>query len=109
MPLFAKLFAAAAAWLGSLASTVMWYIHFVAWARRVAIVTILLAWTAAVTACLNSLIGAVAAGVSGPYATRFAEGLGMFIPANAGAVMACVASVWLACFVYKQKLTALKF
>jgi hypothetical protein len=42
-----------------------------------------------------------AGGVGGGLTSAFFMGLGMFIPANAGAVLACVSSVWIATSIYK--------
>ena len=63
---------------------------------------VLTAFVVAVSACLNSLYGFVAAGVAGGpgWLARFAMGLGMFIPANAGAVVSCMGSVWIGAQVY---------
>ena len=106
MPIFAALFSAAAAWLGGLVSTLMWYLHFVAWARRAFIVTLGLAFFAAIAACTSSLLSFVSTAGLPP---RFVMGLGMFIPSNAVAVVSCLGSVYLACLVYRLKLEALRW
>ena len=70
-------------------------------ARRVFVIALMAAFLVAVKVCMTSLLGMVA-GVSGlPH--KFLVGLGMFIPSNAGAVIACVGSVWLACVVVRLK------
>lgn len=69
------------------------------------------AFLASVYVCLSSLYGYVSAfttgggatggGLTGSMLSMFFMGVGMFIPANAGAVLSCVGSVWIATSVYK--------
>lgn len=80
------------------------------------------AWLAIVTAllttvyiCLSSLYGYLGTLVGGGgtasvsnWVTYFFMGAGMFIPANAGAVLSCVASVWLATNIYRVQSFAIK-
>jgi hypothetical protein len=78
------------------------------------------AWIALVAAllttvfiCLDSLYGMASAIFSGAgsgsgWWTAFFMGVGMFIPSNAGAVLACVASVWLATNIYRVQSFAIK-
>lgn len=54
--------------------------------------------------CLSSLYAmtaGVGGGGGGGWISMFWMGLGVFIPANAGGVLACVASVWLATNIYR--------
>lgn len=74
-------------------------------------ITVLAAFLTSVYVCLSSLYGLVGAlvagggggggGLSGSMVSMFFMGVGVFIPANAGAVMSCVGSVWIATSVYK--------
>ena len=68
-----------------------------------------LASITAVSVCLTALYGTIQAGVAtaGPWAAKAAMGLGMFIPSNAGAVLSCMASVWIGCAVYKIRKTGI--
>lgn len=106
MGALAKLILGLSTWLGGLASGVMFYIHTVAWARRGFIVALGLAFITAVNVCVSSLLSMIS-GAGLP--SRFVMGLGMFIPSNAGAVMSCLATVYLACLVYRLKLEALRW
>lgn len=106
MPVFAALFWKVVVFFGGLASNIMWYIHFVDWARRAFIVALGVAFLAAVTTCVSGLLSALS-GSGLP--SRFLMGLGMFIPSNASAVLSCVATVWLACVVYRLKLEAIRW
>lgn len=70
--------------------------------------TVLAAFLVSVYVCLSSLYGFVGAfvsggggGGSGSMLSMFFMGVGIFIPANAGAVMSCIGSVWIATSVYK--------
>lgn len=76
---------------------------FLAW------LSVLTAFVTTVSVCLNSLHSTVQAGVAtaGPWAAKAAMGLGMFIPSNAGAVLSCMASVWIGCAVYKIRKTGI--
>lgn len=109
MPLFAALFRSVHLWWVGLLSNVAYYIFVVPWARRVFIVALSAAFMVTVGTCASLLLSTVSAAgtVAGPLAGRFLQGVGMFIPSNAVAVMACVASVWLTCVVYKLKMQAL--
>lgn len=106
MGALAKLLLGLSTWLGGLASGIMYYVHMVAWARRAFIVALGAAFLTAVSVCASSLLAMIStAGLP----SRFVMGLGMFIPSNAVAVMACLSSVYLACLVYRLKLEALRW
>lgn len=69
---------------------------------------VLVAYVVAVRICLDalfSLVGALVSGTGGAgvasWVSRFFMGIGMFIPSNAGAVMACIGSVWIATSIYR--------
>jgi len=69
---------------------------------------VLLAYVISVRICLDSLFSLVGALISGAGSTggiawvsMFFMGVGMFIPSNAGAVMACIGSVWIATGIYR--------
>lgn len=67
-------------------------------------ITTTVGFLAAVFICLQSLFNssvAATAALGVSWTARFLMGLGMFIPANASAVVACVASVWIGCGIYK--------
>lgn len=107
MPLFATLMASA------LSGLVAFLARFLSLqlAQKIAAYTLYIATTvafaASVLVCLSSLVGMftglfAAAGNIGPVAMKYlAMGAGMFIPANASAVLACVASVWIGTSIYK--------
>ncbi|TAM39760.1 MAG: hypothetical protein EPN61_12025 [Burkholderiaceae bacterium] len=109
MPIFAKLFGAFGVGLVALLSQFM--------AARVAVkLAAYLTWMAIVVSmvtttafCVGNLMDMVAAFISGGGAGAaghyLAMGIGMFIPSNAGAVMGCIASVWLITSVYKLQKT----
>lgn len=84
-------------------------------AAYVAWLALLTALLASLYVCLSSLYGMAGALFSGSggsglsaWVTMFFMGLGMFIPANAGAVMSCVASVWLGTNIYRVQSFAIK-
>lgn len=68
---------------------------------------VLAAFLVTVAVCLNSLLSMAQALISGTngsgigWVSYFFMGVGMFIPANAGAVLSCVASVWIGTSVYR--------
>lgn len=105
MPLFATLMASCfSALVGFLARFLSLQL-----AQKIAAYTLYIATTvaflASVYVCLSSLMGWVT-GFTLPsgglgWVARFLMGLGMFIPANAGAVLACVSSVWIGTSIYK--------
>jgi hypothetical protein len=72
-------------------------------------ITVTGAFLATVYVCTISLYsGAVAmmsasGGVNSGFMSALMMGFGMFIPANAGAVLACVSSVWIATTIYKTQ------
>ena len=114
MPLFATLFesilTAAVAFFSS-------YFSFRVAMRVATYSTWLAIWTAflvAVYVCLSSLYSmssGLIAGTNGSgisWVAMFFMGLGMFIPANAGAVLSCVASVWIGTGIYKFQRDALQ-
>lgn len=74
-------------------------------------IAILSALLVSVYVCLSSLYAFVGAfvsggvgggsGLSGSMVSMFFMGVGVFIPANAGAVISCIGSVWIATSVYR--------
>lgn len=65
--------------------------------------SVLTAFAISVNVCLSSLysfVGASGGGGAG-WTQKLWMGIGMFIPANAGAVLSCVGSVWIGTEVYK--------
>lgn len=65
------------------------------------------AFTVAVSGCLATLSGYLTGGGGGGggagWLRYFWMGVGIFIPANAGGIMSCMASVWVACQVFKMQ------
>lgn len=70
-------------------------------------ITVLTTYAASVIVCVGSLASMVASASGGSGASewlwRFWMGVGMFIPSNAGAVIACVGSVWIASSIYAMQ------
>lgn len=70
-------------------------------------ITVTVALLTTTLICLRSLFGMISGLVSGGgsvgvgWVRFFFMGVGMFIPANAVAVMSCIASVWVATGIYK--------
>lgn len=64
---------------------------------------VITAFAASVHVCLSALYSMVPAGGSGGagWVQKLWMGLGMVIPSNAGAVLSCLGSVWIATEVYK--------
>lgn len=103
MPLLAKLIGAVAVFLtGFLARFFAFGV-----ALKLASYTVWIAvfgtFLVTVFVCVQNLVGMVSGGTgSGPgWVHFFLMGVGMFVPANAGAVMSCVGSVWIATSVFK--------
>jgi len=104
MPLFASLFGSAVTALVQLFGLFMSYkvaLKFAAYTAWIAVFTALLV---SVFVCVSSLLGMLTSGVSAPggaeWVSKFFVGLGMFIPSNAAAVIACVSSVWISTRIY---------
>lgn len=107
MPLFAVLFGSV---MNAIVSFLVRFMSIQAAVKFSAYTTLLgifIAFLATVYICLNSLYtmasSAVGSGTGGgaSWVGMFWMGLGIFIPANAGAVMTCIASVWIACGIYQ--------
>lgn len=71
---------------------------------------VLTAFIVSVSACLTALSNAVTSSVPSDvgWLSFFWMGLGMFIPANAGAVLSCLGSVWIGTEVYKIRKTGIQ-
>lgn len=105
MPLFSAFVGSLATALANLFAYFMGYklaLKFAGYTVWLGIYTALLA---SVYICVSSLYAMVAGLLSGGggsgWLSGFFMGVGMFIPANAGAVISCVGSVWLATGIYK--------
>lgn len=107
MPLLATLVGSIA---GALTTFFASFLSFKVALKLAAYVTwlgIFTAFLVSVYVCVSSLYGMAAAllsGVNGSgigWVGMFFMAVGMFIPANAGAVVACVGSVWIATGIYK--------
>jgi len=114
MPLFATLVGSLATAFASLFSTFMGFKVALKLAAYTAWLLIFTTFLASVYVCVSALYAGMGALISGGGGTGwvayFFMGVGMFIPANAGAVVACVGSVWIATGIYKfQKDAVLNF
>lgn len=109
MPLLARFIGTIATFFVEIFAKFLGYKAALALASFTAWLAVLAAFVTAVSVCLNALHGTIQAGVSaaGPWAAKAAMGLGMFIPSNAGAVLSCMASVWIGCAVYKIRKTGI--
>ncbi|MEO8059057.1 MAG: hypothetical protein ABI671_12080 [Burkholderiales bacterium] len=110
MPIFAAFVGACMSGLMTFYGAMMTAQQAIAWARRTFIIALMAAFLIAVKVCVSSLLGMVAgAGSGGALPARFVMGLGMFIPSNAVAVLACMGSVWIACVVVRLKIDGLRW
>lgn len=113
MPLFATFLLSICNGLATLFARFMGIEAAVKLAAYVAWIALVAALLTSVYVCLSSLYG-MALGLFGGggagtgWVSMFFMGLGIFIPSNAGAVMACVASVWLATNIYRVQSFAIK-
>ena len=109
MPLLARYVGSIALFFGEILAKYLGKKAAIAAGSFLAWLSILAAFVTTVSVCLNSLYSTVQAGVAtaGPWAAKAAMGLGMFIPSNAGAVLSCMASVWIGCAVYKIRKTGI--
>lgn len=109
MPLLARLIGSLAGGLASFFALFWSYHVALKLASYTTWITVLVAFLAAVLVCINSMFAGVASaaaaigGGEGGWVSMFWVGLGMFIPANSGAVISCYASVWIATSLYKIK------
>lgn len=107
MPLFASLIGSISGALVSLFSRFLGFKAALLFASYTTWLLVLGTFLSSVFVCLNSLFGMTSAlfsGVNGSgisWVSMFFMGLGMFIPANAGAVLSCVGSVWIATSFYR--------
>lgn len=114
MPIFAGLLITLANFLASVFSRFLSIEAAIKLAAYVAWIALVAALLGTVYVCLSSLYSGAAAlfggggGGGGGWVSMFFMGLGMFIPGNAGAVMSCVASVWLATNIYRVQSFAIK-
>lgn len=102
MPLLAAFIGSLASGLATLFATQMAYTSALKLAAYVTWITVAGVFIASVFVCCNtlySMLGSV--NVGGGWVRYLWMGLGMFIPQNASAVMACIASVWIASSVWK--------
>lgn len=109
MPILARYIGSAALFFGEIFAEYLGQKAAIALGSFLAWLSVLATFVATVSVCLNSLYSTVQAGVSaaGPWAAKAAMGVGMFIPSNAGAVLSCMASVWIGCAVYKIRKTGI--
>lgn len=112
MPIFATLLLGLANALASLFSKFIGIEAAIKLAAYIAWLALLTALLTSLYICLSSLYGMAAAifggGSGAGWVQMFFMGVGMFIPANAGAVMACVGSVWLGTNIYRVQSFAIK-
>lgn len=103
MPLFATLFGSVASALVSLFSTFLGYKVALKLAAYTTWIAVFSAFLVSVFICVSSLLAMLSSGVAGSGGTwvgLFMMGLGMFIPSNASAVMACLGSIWISTSIY---------
>lgn len=114
MPIFATLLLSLCNALASVFIRFMSVEAAVKLAAYLAWIAIVAALLAAVYGCMSGLYAMVSAlfsgggGTSTGFLRMFFMGVGMFIPSNAGAVMSCIASVWLATNIYRIQSFAIK-
>lgn len=106
MPLFATMVAGLGSAFVSLFSKFMGIQAALKLASYAAYLSIIAVFTASVYVCIGGLLTYVSGfqpsgGGGGGWVQYFMMGLGMFIPSNAGGVLSCIGSVWLACNVYR--------
>lgn len=105
MPVFATFLGSIASALATFFASFMSYKLALKLAAYTAWVTIFTAFLGSVYVCVSSLYSMVSGftggGGGGGWMSYFLMGLGMFIPANAGAVLSCLGSVWIATGIYK--------
>lgn len=106
MPLLATFIGSLSSALVSLFSRFLSFKVALQFASYTAWIAVLSAFLLSVYVCLSSLFGMVGGlvpggGLAGSMVSMFFMGVGVFIPANAGAVISCVGSVWIATSVYK--------
>ena len=105
MPLFAKLFGSIATALAALFSQFLGFKVALKLAAYTTWIVVFTAFLVSVFVCVSSLLGMVTSSVGsttgGSWMVYFWMGLGMFIPSNASAIMACLGSVWIATSIYK--------
>lgn len=106
MPLFATFLGSLATALANLYALFMGYRLALKFAAYTAWALIFGALLTSVFVCINSIYTMVASLISGGgggggWLAGFFMGVGMFIPANAGAVISCIGSVWIATSIYK--------
>ena len=103
MPLFATLFGSIASAFVSFFALFFEYRVALKLAAYTTWIAVFSAFLVSVFVCVSSLLSMVtSASVSGggAWVSMFFMGVGMFIPSNASAVMACVGSVWISTSIY---------
>jgi len=103
MPLLAAFIGSLASGLASLLATQMAYTTALKIAAYTTWITVAGIFFAAVLVCLSSLFSMMTGsfGVGAGWSRMFWMGIGIFIPGNASAVIACIASVWIATSVWR--------
>ena len=115
MPLFATLIGSISGALVGLFGRIMGFQAALKLAAYTTWLAVFTAFLGSVYFCMSSLYSMISALISGGGATNgiswlryFFMAIGMFIPANAGAVVACLGSVWIACGIYKFQRDAIQ-
>lgn len=114
MDIFGTFLGLLATAFASLFSTFMGFKVALKLAAYAAWLVIFTAFLVSVYVCVSALYAGMAGLLSGSggsgWVAYFFMGVGMFIPANAGAVVSCVGSVWIATGIYQfQKQAVLVF
>lgn len=105
MPLFAKLFTSIAAALVALLSQFLALKTALKLAAYTTWIAVFTAFLVSVFVCVSSILGMVTSSVGAtggaPWLSYFWMGLGMFIPSNASAIVACLGSIWISTSIYQ--------
>lgn len=112
MPIFATLFSSVAAGFAALFSAFLARDIAMKTASYTAYVAITAAFLTTTYVCIHSLWSMAmsffgGAGTIKTIGGAIAIGLGMLVPSNAATVLACCASVWSACQVYRMQRTGI--
>ena len=105
MPLLAAFLGSAFSALATFLGTMMAADRAMAWARRVVMVGLLVAFPIGIAATVVSLLNMTASALSG-LPSMVLMGIGMFIPSNAAVVLALMGVVWLAGVLFRMKYAA---
>lgn len=108
MPLFAALFVGIAGQFATFLATFIAKKTAMGLAAVATLGVILVSLYVGMRGCINGLASILASlGGSGAIGQRFAQGMGMMIPAHAAQILACILATWSACVLYRWQLRGL--